>query len=275
MAFTANLVLMFALVRDSTDGFTAMLVFLATGAASTLAAYVVVIRQIGVRRIRLSGALQVLKASTAIFASSGIAAVITNSSALLLSLFASSAAVAFFTVAERVTNLGLGLMVPANQVLLPAVSRHLSAPDGAGGAFLLMRRACGVMAVFGVLACMAMIFLSPYLIPLIFGEDYKQSIVIAQLFGLSYPFAALNQVIAMYVLIPMRRENLVAKITIGGALCNLVAIFLLAPHFSGLGMAAARLISEVFVLAMFFVVLRSSGTLDSLLLMRTKKPGLN
>jgi O-antigen/teichoic acid export membrane protein len=49
----------------------------------------------------------------------------------------------------------------------------------------------------------------------------------------------------MYVLIPLREDRLVMKITAGGAVCSLIAMLLLVRDFSGLGVAGARVVGAV------------------------------
>ena len=243
--FLINLVLILSVVRDAGDGLLVLMSLLVSGLACTVAAYVIALRQIDIRSIRFSGAASLLRASTALFAYTGLSTIVACASTYLLSLFASATEVGFYGSAERLANVVLSLMQPANQVLIGTVTWRLGFPETEAAAYALMRKGLAVMGVFGIAAFFGAFSLSPYLIPIIFGPGFNSSIPIMQLFGLMFPFAALGQVVCMYILIPLREDRLVTKIAAVGAVCSLIAMLLLVRDFSGLGVAGARVIGAV------------------------------
>jgi PST family polysaccharide transporter len=215
---------------------------LVSGLICTVMAYVIALRQIDIRSIRFSGTASLLRVSTGLFAYTGLPLIVASASTYLLSLFASAAEVGYYGSAERLANVVLSLMQPANLVLVGTVTWRLGFPETEAAAYALMRKGFAVMGTFGIAAFFGALTLSPYLIPIIFGPGFESSIPIMQLFGLMFPFAALGQVVCMYILIPLRKDRIVTKIAIVGAVCSLVAMLLLVRDFSGLGVAAARVI---------------------------------
>jgi PST family polysaccharide transporter len=171
--------------------------------------------------------------------------IVAGASTYLLSLFASAAEVGYYGSADRLANVALSLMQPANQVLIGTVTWRLGSSETEAAAYALMRKGLAVIGTFGIAAFLGALTLSPYLIPIIFGPGFDNSIPIMQLFGLMFPFAALGQVVCMYILIPLREDRLVTKITAVGAVCSLLAMLLLVRDFNGLGVAGARVIGAV------------------------------
>ncbi len=243
--FVINLVLILSLVRNSGDGLLVLMSLLVSGLACTVAAHVIALCHIDIRSIRFSGSTSLFRASTAMFAYRGLSMIMASASTYLLSLFAGAAEVGYYGSAERLANVALSLMQPANQVLVGTVTWRLGVPETEAAAYALMRKGLAVMGAFGIAACFGALTLSPYLIPIIFGPDFDNSIPIMQMLGFMFPFAALGQVVCMYVLIPLREDRLVTKITTMGAVCSLLAMLLLIRDFGGLGVAGARVVSAV------------------------------
>ena len=243
--FAINLVLILSVVRDAGDGLLVLMSLLVSGLACTVAGHVIALRQIDIRSIRFSGAASLLRTSGNLFAYRGLSMIVASASTYLLSLFASAAEVGYYGSAERLANVVLSLMQPANQVLIGTVTWRLGSSETEAAAYALMRKGLAGMGAFGIAACVGALTLSPYLIPIIFGPGFDGSIPIMQLHGLMFPFAALGQVVCMYVLIPLREDRLVMKITAGGAVCSLIAMLLLVRDFSGLGVAGARVVGAV------------------------------
>jgi PST family polysaccharide transporter len=243
--FVISLVLVLSVVRGASDGLLVLMSLLAAALACAVAAYVIALRQIDIRSIRFFGAASLFRTSTTLFTYKGLSMIVAGASTYLLSLFASAAEVGYYGSADRLANVALSLMQPANQVLIGTVTWRLGSSETEAAAYALMRKGLAVIGTFGIAAFLGALTLSPYLIPIIFGPGFDNSIPIMQLFGLMFPFAALGQVVCMYILIPLREDRLVTKITAVGAVCSLLAMLLLVRDFNGLGVAGARVIGAV------------------------------
>jgi O-antigen/teichoic acid export membrane protein len=179
--------------------------------------------------------------------------------AYLLSLFANAAQVSFYGAVERLAGLGLSLMHPAGQVLIPTLTRRLSSSETEAAAYNLMRKGCLATEGFGFVLLFGALVLSPYLIPLILGLGFVESVPIMQMLGLIYPFAALIQVVFGFALIPLRQDTLVRKVTLPSAACRPVGILLFVRDFGGLGVAGTRVIRYLMAAGMLVVALSRRG----------------
>jgi PST family polysaccharide transporter len=97
---------------------------------------------------------------------------------------------------------------------------------------------------YGFLALGGALVLSPYVLPLILGAAFKPSAHVLQCFAWMFPFSAFNQFVGFYVLLPRKKDRLMAVAGLMSAAANLTSALLLAPHFGAVGMALARVIGE-------------------------------
>ena len=122
-----------------------------------------------------------------------------SATSYLLSLVASSRDVGHFGSAERLTTAILGLFGPATQVMLSTMSARVNSGHDEIGNYALMRKAMFGLTGFGLLAALVTIVAAPYIVPLIFGKDFEESVPIVQLLAIGFPFAALVQAAATFV----------------------------------------------------------------------------
>lgn len=243
--FTMSLAMILSLVRTSHDGLLVLVSLLASAIVTTLISYGVALPSLQRAHIRLRGGWALIRESTAVFAASGVGVVTTSASTFVLSLFATAQDVGFFGAADRIANLGISVMTPANQVLVGTVSRRLVAASGPDKAFALMRKSMLLMVIFGLVTLGLSVALAPWVVPLVMGADFKPSVVLVQVFGLVFPLAAFNQAARMYVLIPLRHDQAVARVSIFGALVNWASIGMFVTPWGGMGVVIAKIVGEL------------------------------
>lgn len=254
--FAISLTMILTLVVDEGDGLFVLLSLLVSSSVTTVIAYLIALRQVGLKFIRSTGAWSLMRDSTAMFVSDGASRLMTVSSTFLLSLFATAEQVGHFGAAERISALALTLMVPANQVMISTVVLGLSRPEDELGTFRLMRKALWILGSFGIVMCVAALLLSPIAIPFVLGPGFQASVAILQILALMLPLAAFNQVVRMYILLPLRQDRLVARATLGGLVFSLLCIFMLAPTYQGHGVAIARVLGELATMLILVIILQ-------------------
>jgi len=243
--FAISLVLILLSVHDSRDGLLVLLSLLASGVTTTLVSYLIALAELERGHIRIRGGISLVRESTAMFTASGIGALTTSASTFVLSLVASVQSVGFFGAADRIANLCIGLMAPANQVLVGTVSRRLSENGHAASAYSLMRSSMIVMTAAGGVVMLMCLILAPWLVPLVMGDAFVPSVVLVQLYGLVLPLTAFNQAARMYVLIPLGRDVAVANISIAGGLITWAAMASFVLPWGGAGLVAAKIFGEL------------------------------
>ncbi|PMS18373.1 flippase [Trinickia dabaoshanensis] len=243
VGFVLSLVLVLLLVHGPSDS-TMVLASLFVAGVSTMAiAYLLTIKDLGWPRLRLRGIAALMRDSTMLFLYSTGSVVLTSASTYLLTLLSTPTQVGYYGAAERFATIGLSLMGPASQVFIPTISRQIAQNDH-HGARVTTRRGATLLLGYGFLALGGALVLSPYVLPLILGAAFKPSAHVLQCFAWMFPFSAFNQFVAFYVLLPRKKDRLMAVAGLMSASANLTSALLLAPHFGAVGMALARVIGE-------------------------------
>jgi O-antigen/teichoic acid export membrane protein len=243
IGFAISLVLILSIVRGPQDSVWVVASLLIAGVVSSVISYGLTFAHVGLPRFRMSGVMGLMRGSTMLFAYSTGSAVLTASSTYLLTLLSSPDQVGYFGAAERFATIGLSLMGPAAQVFIPTISRQLAQGD-TDGARASSRRGATLLMGYGVLALLAALSLSPFLMPLILGQAFTPSAHVLQCLAVMFPFAAFNEFVAFYVFVPRQKDRLLAIAGITSGLANLAAALFLAPLYGAMGMAVARVIGE-------------------------------
>lgn len=115
---------------------------------------------------------------------------------------------------------------------------------------------------FGAIS-LGMIFLANYIVPTVFGTQYKDAVPIFQVLCISFFFQATFRVIFGNLLTTQRKftTNLVSSILTG--IVNILGDILLIRHFNAMGVALATLIvmifSGTFCMSCYFYTLRKKA----------------
>jgi PST family polysaccharide transporter len=195
--------------------------------------------------------------STALFAHKGLILLMANSSTYLVSLFASASEVGYYGAAERLISAALSLMNPANQVLIGTVSREIASREGEGRAYALMRTGFFAFSALGIAMLAGTLLLGSTIIPLILGPSFVPAIPMLHVLALIFPFAAIDQVVTGYVLIPLRLDRVVTRVSFQSAVVTVLLVLVLGRSFGGLGVSWARSIGAALMAANLLFTLRS------------------
>jgi PST family polysaccharide transporter len=243
LGFALSLVLILSLVHGPSDSTWVLASLLMAGVVSAVIGYGLTFVHIGMPRLAVGGIVPLVRRSTVLFCYSTGSALLTASSTYLLTLLSTSTQVGYFGAAERFATVGLALMGPAAQVFIPTISRQLARGDHAG-AHIASRRGAALLIGYAMLALVGALTLSPWLLPLILGQAFEPSARVLQCLAWMFPFAAFNHFIGFYVLVPRKRDRILAIAGLFSGVCNLGAALVLAPRFGAEGMAFARVIGE-------------------------------
>ncbi len=246
LGFAISLVLIFALVRDEGDSGLVLVSLLISGLVALGAAYWQIRKEMTGATFGIKQGVGLIRSSSTVFLYTGTSALLVASSTYLLSILSTSAEVGTFGAAERLIGVGLSVMGPAGQIFVPKITAlFVKDPDGAHA---LIKKAFLLIFGIGVAGLLCAVVLGPWVVPLIFGPGFENSVPVLQLMAVLFPVSGCNLVLASYVLIPQHKEAVLAKVVLAGAAISLLFAVPLGMHFGGMGMAVARLIGESIVL---------------------------
>jgi PST family polysaccharide transporter len=208
-------------------------------------AHYIAVRNLDRRAISVRGGVALVREATPLFAHRGFGMLLQSGAIFVVSLFASARSVGFYGSAEKLVGLGTSAMTPAGQVLINTISKRLA--EGTGGVFVLVRKALIGLVVVSSLGCVLGMMLSKTLVPIALGPGFDGAIPIVQVLLAILPFAALNQAMAGYVLIPMRSDRTVSTGSMINLVVTLALMLLLVSRFGLIGVAVARVVAEAVV----------------------------
>jgi PST family polysaccharide transporter len=177
--------------------------------------------------------------------------------AFILGLFASPEAVGFYAGAERLARALMGLLVPIHQSLYPRISNlvHHNRP----AANRLARSSVFLMSFTGAVLSLAAFLSAPWAVPFILGKSFAASVPVLEILAALPLLDALGNMFGVLWMVPLGLDRQFNRVVLTGGALNLVLAVILAPRFTQLGMAAAVVMTEIFVTLTLYVTLRRRG----------------
>ncbi len=256
LGFALNLSLILVTVRGADDGWKVLACLLFSSTLCTAIAHWVALSGLERATIRLRGGVGLVRRSSALFLHKGLTLMLASSSTFLISLTAPATEVGFYGAAERLVTVGLSLLQPANQVLVGKVSRQIGSPEESAAAYGLMRKGLVVLTSFGFLMFAGSELIASVVVPLVLGPSFVPSVPMLRILSVMFPFAALCQVIAGYILIPLRLDAEVSRSSLIGAVVTVGLILGMGHAWSGIGVAWARTLGQVLMAGLLLDTLR-------------------
>ena len=241
-----GLVSTFLLVRHPKDTILALSIQAGAIAITSLAGVFVMLRQYPNRpKPSIGEAVEALVTGFPIFISRSAVVIYGTAGVFVLGLTSTAAHAAWYGAAERVIAPAAALLRPMSTILLPRLSAQASEdPRKAARTAGLICAATGALYLFGALVvCLG----APLLFKLIFGAGFAGGAPVLAVLAFVMPAAALNTIVVNQLMVALRLDKKIAQVVLAGAAVSLASAFLLSHNFGGVGMAASRLVSELFI----------------------------
>jgi polysaccharide transporter, PST family len=177
--------------------------------------------------------------------------------AFILGLFASPEAVGFYAGAEKLARALMGLLVPIHQSLYPRISHMVQ--HNRPAANRLARSSMFLMSSTGAVLSLAAFLGAPWAIPFILGKSFAASVPVLEIMAALPLLDALGTMLGVLWMVPLGLDRQFNRVILVGGALNLMLAVVLAPRFTELGMAAAVVVTEVFVVLTLYVTLRRRG----------------
>lgn len=110
-----------------------------------------------------------------------------------------------------------------------------------------------MMFVFGMIALIIVIISSGFFIPILFGEEYLESILLVKVLSVTLPIYFVAYSVGATL---VTKDNMKYKVLIMGitALINIILNIILIPKYNEIGAAVATIISNFVLLVLYFVI---------------------
>lgn len=180
-----------------------------------------------------------------VFLSTAAINIYTTSNAFFLGLICSPTIVGYYHVAEKLIRAVQMLFAPISNAVYPYVSR-LATTDRLA-VLLFNHKLLIIFVTAATLFTMSIYLLAPYIVKLIFGEQFILAVPILQIFSLLPMLIVVSNIFGIQTMLPLGMQVQFSRILFFAALLDLV-VFIPAVYLNGaLGAAWTNVIVELFV----------------------------
>ena len=181
----------------------------------------------------------------------------TISTTFILGLFTNNTIVGYFAAADKIIQAFKGLMGPVSQTIYPYVSKkvHHSKEDG----LKFIKKVAFYIAIFTSLVSLFIFTFAEFLVNLLLGAEYQNSIIVVQILALMPFMIGLSNTFGIQTMLNFGRKKPFSEILIAGSIINLILSFILVPLYQHIGSAISVLIVESFITIAMFIYLQRNG----------------
>ena len=165
---------------------------------------------------------------------------------ILLGIVSGSAAAGLYDAAGRLHNAGKHSVDVLNRTFFPFLSRHLDKHTG-------YRR---INFVFSLLLAVLLFVLAPFLIKLLYSEEFLPAIALLRILAVSVFFLGISSAYGVNYLLLVGQEKLLRNITLIVTLLGVVLFTVLTFLFGAIGAAVAVVILNAGFAMSYFVASR-------------------
>lgn len=203
------------------------------------------------------GAWDALRMSWGLFLFRATVSLYTTANVIILNIFVSSAQIALYGGAERLSKALLGILGAVPQAVFPRISHLVKADRDA--AKRLARISATVTVGTSILLCVGLIVAAPLVIRLVLGAGYEGSVPLLRLLALLVPIITISGALGIQWMLPLGMDRPFMRIVAIAGILNVALGSFLSSQFGALGMSCAVVASELFVTAAMFYVVAGSG----------------
>lgn len=176
----------------------------------------------------------------------------TTFNVMYLGLATDNTQVGYYTTAFKLFYVIYGLFSSFASVMLPRMSSLIS--DGNYDRFnALINRSFSLIVMFSIPLVLCCIILAPQIILLLSGAGYEGAIIPMRIIMPVVVLAGIDQVLAVQIIMPMKKDNVLLTASILGAVVCLATNFIFVKYLQCVGTALALLLAQSFVTTTYII----------------------
>lgn len=198
-----------------------------------------------------------LKEGWHIFISTVAISFYTTSNVFILGLFASTVVVGYYSVAEKIVYMALGLINPVSQSIYPHISSvaNKSKEDAIG----FIKKIAIYMMLFTLFLSVLLLFAAGFILTILAGPQYYSSIIVLQILSFIPLMVGLSNIFGIQTMLTFNYKRAFSSITIVSSLLNIILALILVPIYQEIGTSVAFLVTETLVTSSMYFYLRKKG----------------
>lgn len=193
-----------------------------------------------------------LKGVIKIFAFNIATSMYSQLNVVFLSFFISDMVAGYYTSAQKLNMTVLTISYTISNVMLPRLT-NLIANHNNEKFRQMAQKSFDFSIAITLPMCVGMMFISPYAIMLLSGEQFISAVSVSKIMSFTIFFIAISNVMGVQMLFPMGYMNKVVKCVTIGCLVDIIACVILIPVLKENGAALSYLLAEVSVTLSLFI----------------------
>lgn len=189
-----------------------------------------------------------------VFFSSMAISLYTISATFILGLFTNNTIVGYFAGADKVVQAVKGLYQPVSQSIYPLIGKKIHEDKQAGLAFI--QKTTWIVGTGMFLISVLLFLLAEWIVNLLLGEQYKQTVVYLQIMAFLPFIIALSNIFGIQTMLNLGYKIAFSRILLAASILGVGLSFVLVPLYEGLGTAITLLVVEVIVTVFMYLYLK-------------------
>lgn len=222
-------ILIFVFIKEK-DDYILQPLFVSLGfvLSGIIAMYYILIRwKVKLTSVPFKSVIRTIKSSTDVFINNLMPNLYNSFSTVLLGFFCGEFANGILDAGKRIYQIVYGFVSNVSRVFFPFLSRRLEKHKFFARIYILIGLFCSVF----LFVC------APLLIDLLFGSNFKDSVLVLRIISVSFVFLTMQSVYGTNYLLVIGCEKLMRNITLISSIIGFIIAFPLIYHFSYVGAA--------------------------------------
>lgn len=245
-----NLILIFCLVKSPDDYLTYVGIMCGCAVLSSLIMFLPLRKYIKKPTFNIKMMGMDVKNATLFFISALAISLYTTMDSTILGLMKGDSAVGYFSSASKIKD----VVTSINYAIIPVIFSRMSFLISQGKdeeAKNLIYKTFNVIMDITLPCVLGIICVADVFMPLYFGSDGSNAVLMMDILALSLPFIAFSSIINYSYIIPKEKMKLSNAIYLCAGILNIIVVYLLVKFIGKDGIAYAVLFTEAFVAIVF------------------------
>ena len=198
-----------------------------------------------------------LKKGWYLFISSASANLVSGSNTFILGLFTNNTIVGYYAGAEKIIKAVLSIVSIISTTLFPYINKQFLISKEK--TLKLLRKILKLNVVLGVCISSFMFIFSPWIIRIVLGPEFSQSIIILRILSIIMFLIISNNIAGVQTMVPLGYQKDYFRIIFMGGIINILLSIILCQLLYHIGAAISWTVSEIIITVLMFLFLKSKG----------------
>ena len=189
-----------------------------------------------------------------VFISTAAISLYTTSTTVILGFISGPVSVGIYASANKLLQAAQGVYAPISASFYPRINSVMT--ESREKALDMVRYLLKLQLIITIIIGLILYILSPYIIDILFGDDYKQSVIVLKIMSVLPVIIGLSNVFGIQVLLTHGYKKEFSKILLLSGCVSLVTLVPLCITLNAVGAAVSVVTTEVLVTFLMFYTIK-------------------